>query len=312
MSVRSGADAQPFGQADLRQLRWLVHLPRTLCGRNDMQIIGTGSVTYLLLSGISVHRNISVNENVELQPADTSHLDFNTAISTCSHPDDIAVVAAFIPRISAQFRITAPSSKELAIAAWNSSWDALLLSAIFHTEIGFNLQSDTPANEISSASHLCATNHHMHGLFNHQPYNLTEDDLTWVESNFSAAKNLLHDDRFQTSVHCLASYRWHTMPRIQLAVLWAGIEGMFGASSEIRFRISLCIARFLYPHAETERREAFETIKKLYDSRSAAVHGARGKGDMKSAVDRSADILCKLILQCIDNRATPRENELVP
>lgn len=277
-----------------------------------MQIIGTGSVTYLLLSGISVPRNISINENVELQPADTSHLDFNTAISTCSHPDDIAVVAAFIPRTSAQYKITAPTSKELAIAAWNSSWDALLLSAIFHTEIGLNLQSDTPANEIRSGSHLRATNHHMHGLVNDQPYMLTEDDSKWVESNFSAARKFLDDDRFQTSVHCLASYRWHTMPRIQLAVLWAGIEGMFGASSEIRFRVSLYIARFLYPHNEAKRKEVFEAVKRLYDSRSAAVHGAKGKGDMKSAVDRSADILCKLILQCINNKATPRESELVP
>lgn len=277
-----------------------------------MQIIGTDRITYLLLSGISVPRNISINENVELQPADTSHLDFNTAISTCSHPDDIAVIAAFIPRISAQFKVIARNPKELAIAAWNSSWDALLLSAIFHTEIGFNLQSNTPANEISRDSHLHATNYHMHGLVNHQPYMLTEDDSKWVESNFSGAKNLLDDHRFETSVHCLASYRWHSMPRVQLAVLWAGIEGMFGASSEIRFRISVYIARFLYPHNEIERKKIFEAVKKLYDSRSTAVHGAKVKGDMKSVVDQSADILCKLILQCINNRAMPREAELAP
>ena len=67
------------------------------------------------------------------------------AISTCSLLDDIAVVAAFIPRITSQFRIVAPTPKELAVHAWDSSWDALLLSALCHTEIGFNLQSDVPA-----------------------------------------------------------------------------------------------------------------------------------------------------------------------
>lgn len=277
-----------------------------------MQIFGTGSVTYLLLNGISIPRNVTISEHVELQPADTSHLDLNTAISTCSHPDDIAVVAAFIPRTSAQFKVTAPTSKELVITAWNSLWDALLLSAIFHTELGFNLQSDTSANEISHVSRLRATNYRMHGFVNSQPYMLTEDDIKWVESHFSAARKLLDDDRFKTSVHCLVSYRWHTLPRVQLAVLWAGIEGMFGASSEIRFRISLYIARFLHPNDKTERKIAFEAVKKLYDSRSAAVHGAKIKGDIKSMVDQSAGILRELIVQCINNRAIPREIDLVP
>lgn len=76
-----------------------------------MQIVGTGNKTYILLSGIEVAEDISLTENVKIIPADTSHLDFSAAMSTCSQPDDIAVVAAFIPRITAQFEITAPTSK---------------------------------------------------------------------------------------------------------------------------------------------------------------------------------------------------------
>lgn len=59
-----------------------------------MQIIGKGDETYILLSRIVVSENIRLSDYVELQPADTSNLDFSTAISTCSRPDDIAVVAA--------------------------------------------------------------------------------------------------------------------------------------------------------------------------------------------------------------------------
>ena len=187
-----------------------------------------------------------------------------------------------------------------------------MLSAIFHTEVGFNLQSDVPANEICAGSELRATNFHMHGMIGRTPYVLTEEDSKWIESHFAIAKNLLEEERFQTSVHCLASYRWHTMPRIRLAVLWAGIEGMFGASSEIRFRISVYIARFLYPQDEIKRREIFEMVKKLYDSRSAAVHGGKVKGDIKKSVEKSAELLCQLILRCIEQGSMPRENDLVP
>jgi len=66
---------------------------------------------------------------------------------------------------------------------------------------------------------------------------------------------------------------------------------MFGASSEIRFRISLYIANFLHQDDHDKRKFVFEAVKKLYNSRSAAVHGSKGKGDIDVAVEESANIL---------------------
>lgn len=277
-----------------------------------MQVIGTGNVTYVLLSGITVPRCVRLSDSVQLQPADTSHLDLQTTLSACTQPDDIAVAAAFIPRITAQFEITASTPKELAVVAWNSSWDVLLLSAFFRTEIGFNLQSNTTANAISADSTLSATNLQMRGLTNSAPYQLTDDDLNWIASNFANARELLEKDQFQTAVHCLATFRWHSMARVQLAILWAGIEGMFGASTEIRFRISLYIARFLHPDDADKRQTVFDAVKRLYNSRSAAVHGSKIKGDATNTVNESADILCKLLRRCTDLKSMPDENELVP
>jgi hypothetical protein len=97
-----------------------------------------------------------------------------------------------------------------------------------------------------------------------------------------------------------------------LAVLWAGIEGMFGASTEIRFRISLYIARFLHSEDPERRREVFDAVKKLYNSRSAAVHGSKIKGDCSSAVADSQAILCQLARRCAERRSLPDEKELVP
>ena len=274
--------------------------------------MGTGNKTYILLSGIEVPTDIPLTENVKLLSADTSHLDFNTAVATCSRTDDIAVVAAFIPRITAQFEIMASTPEELAIHAWNSSWDALLLSAIFNTEISFNLQSDTEASSISDQTNLRATNLHFQGLTQASPHKLNEDDITWILTHFNEATLLLDSEKFQTAVHCLASYRWHSMPRIMMAVLWAGIEGMFGASTEIRFRISLYIACFLHPNDTDARKHKFELVKKLYNSRSSAVHGSKVKGDLAQSVEISAELLKDIIRQSIINRALPNEEDLVP
>jgi hypothetical protein len=277
-----------------------------------MQIVATDNATFILLSGISVTSNLRLSNHVELQPADTSHLDLQTALSTCSDPDDIAVVAAFIPRTAAQFRIDAATPKELAIVAWNASWDALLLGALLNTEIGFNLQSDAPANMIAADSHLRATNLYMHGITNDSPHLLTADEAAWLVAHFASARCLLDDDRFQTAVHCLATYRWHSMPRIRLAILWAGIEGLFGASSEIRFRISLYIARYLHPEDDSSRRTLFDSVQKLYNVRSAAVHGSKIKGDSDRSVAESADILCNLLRRCATVGSMPDISDLAP
>jgi hypothetical protein len=277
-----------------------------------MQIAGVGNETYMLLSGITVSESLALSDTVQLQPADTSHLDLETTLSACTHPDDIAVAAAFIPRISAQLKIEASTPKDVATIAWNSSWDVLLLSALFQTEISFNLQSDVAANSIASDSTLRATNLHMRGLTNDSPYQITTDDSGWLADHFANARNLLDNDHFQTAIHCLATYRWHSMARVQMAILWAGIEGLFGASSEIRFRISLYISRFLHPDNEEQKRSVFDAVKKLYTSRSAAVHGSKIKGDTSSAISDSADVLCQLLRRCAEQHSLPIEDKLVP
>jgi len=277
-----------------------------------MKISGTGNVTFILLNGIEVPSCITLSNYVELQTADTSHLNLETTLSACTHPDDIAVAAAFIPRITAQFKVTAPTAKELAVAAWNSSWDAILLGALFCTEVGFNLQSDVTANAIAADSKLRATNLHMHGITNSPPHLITPEESLWIAENFANAQKLLKNERFQTAAHCLATYRWHSMPRVQMAILWAGIEGIFGATTEIRFRISLYIARFLYPGDANKRQELFDSVKKLYDYRSAAVHGSKMKDKTSTAVDKSAGILCELLRRCTETNAMPDESKLAP
>lgn len=277
-----------------------------------MQIATEINETFILLNGISVHTEIRLSEGILLQPADTSHLDFNSALLACSKPDDIAVVAAFIPRVGSQFRICTDSPRETSVIAWNSSWDALLLSAIFQTEIGFNLQSDRPACDITEKSTLRAIHRHMSGFNDAPPYILTNDDANWIAEYYTSAHNLLENDSFQTAVQCLSTHHWHPNPRIKLAMIWAGIEGIFGASSEVRFRISVYMARFLYPDDEAKKKDVFGMVKNLYNVRSKAVHGGKLKDDVSSAADESANLLNKLLIKCIETGSLPREADLAP
>ena len=72
------------------------------------------------------------------------------------------------------------------------------------------------------------------------------------------------------------------------------------------------IAGFLYPHEKDARQAVFQAVKKLYNTRSQAVHGTKMKGDITTAVDESADILRKLLVRCVEIKSMPNENDLIP
>jgi len=277
-----------------------------------MRVTVNSTSLYILLNGIKASDTVCLGEGVEILAADMSHLDFNMAISASNNSWDMSVILAFVPLITAQFRITGQDLEETAATAWSSGWDAHLLSAIFHTEVGFNLQSDCEASAVSSTSTLRAIHHHYDGAIPRKPYEISAEDAEWLEANFIDARDLLEQDAFQTAVHCLASYRRHKLPRIQMAVLWAGIEGLFMVSTEVRFRISLYIARYLCPVDEEKRGQVFDDVKRLYNVRSAAVHGSKLKEQTRDAVQESAVILQSLIRKCIEENSLPDTNTLAP
>jgi hypothetical protein len=141
---------------------------------------------------------------------------------------------------------------------------------------------------------------------------VTDDEAMWIESNIGRSRSLLSLPHFQNAVHCLATYRWHSLLRVQLAVLWAGIEGLFGVESEIVFRLSLYAARFLEPESAERRSMVFAEVKRLYKQRSAAVHGSNMKGDLDAGVAASVQLLLRLLRQCVASNGLPRTETLAP
>src|ERR1041384_3053800 len=277
-----------------------------------MAVIGKGTETYLLLTGIQTDTPVKLGANTELLPA-TCHLGYDEFAGMMKHSYiDFAVGLLVIPSVRSQLHITADNAKELAVRAWNAQWDCLLLSAIFDQIVLWNVQSDIPAEKIDQSTSLNITNYRLTGFHALSEHQLTASDKEWLERYFETARNLLSNPAFQTAAHSLASFRWHSHPRSRLALIWSGIEALFGLDSESVFRRRLYIARFLAPDDQAKRSHLFTKVKQLYKQRSKAVHGANVKGDIQSAVKESSDLLGRLIRRCAELNQLPDTDSLVP
>lgn len=143
------------------------------------------------------------------------------------------------------------------------------------------------------------------------PYQLNDNDEKWINAYYSTAYKLLDKDPYMTAVHAMASYKWHSMPRVQLSVLWSGIEALFEVSTEISFRISLYIVNFLAGSDAAGARELFSKTRKRYSSRSASVHGGKIKGNIDDLVSESAILLNRIIRRCAELGTLPDTEDLV-
>jgi hypothetical protein len=275
-------------------------------------MIGKGTETYLLLTGIQTDTPVRLRANTDLLPA-TCHLGYDEFASMMKHSYiDFAVGLLVIPSVRSQLYITADNAEELAVRAWNAQWDCLLLSALFDKTVLWNVQAEIPAEKIDASSSLNITNYHLAGFHALSEHQLTTADKEWLERHFATARNLLSNLAFETATHSLATFRWHSVPRSQLALIWSGIEALFGIDSEIVFRVSLYIARFLEPDDQVKRSQLFAKVKQLYKQRSKAVHGAKIKGDIQTAVKESSDLLGRLIRRCAELNQLPDTDSLVP
>ncbi len=275
-----------------------------------MQIYASHSPTYLYVNGLSVPREIVLREGVSLLPACATFSP--ESIRTLDMDMSFGVAVIFLSRITSQIKIVGELGEQFAIRVWNAGWDVMLVGAFFQREAVCNFECPDPAEKLGETSALKITNMHFRGLASGPPAPLSESDVVWVEKHFEGGSKLMSDSRYSSAIHALSSYRWHSVPRAQIAVLWAGIEGLFEIDGELVFRISLYISRFLEPNDEIKRRELFHSVKRLYSSRSKAVHGATLKGSARDVVTESAQLLCRLIRCCAEAQSLPDVTKLAP
>lgn len=276
---------------------------------NGLEILGTDTETYLCINGLLINETVSLGENKTLIPL-SGKIPFNIVSKLLNNDVDFSVAVLCAGNLLSQLHIVGENSEKLAIAAWNAQWDILLLSAIFNCSCSMTLQCSDPIDNVTEKSILSVTNYFLQGLFD-QPYTLTADDKNWIENYFARAQELIWDEAFMTAVHSMATYRWNPHPRVQLSILWAGIESIFKINSELNFRISLYISKFLSDKDPTDGKKIFQEIKSLYKARSSAVHGDTIKGNASLLVKSSASILNRLIRKCVETGGLPEVDSLI-
>ncbi len=94
-----------------------------------------------------------------------------------------------------------------------------------------------------------------------------------------------------------------------IAVIWSGIESLFNVNTEVSFRISLYIANFLGEN-EAQAQQIFKQVRKIYSSRSSAVHGNKTKDNLESAVEESANLLTRILRRCAELNKLPDVDNL--
>ena len=126
---------------------------------------------------------------------------------------------------------------------------------------------------------------------------MNEEDAAWVRSHFDAVDRLAAEsEAFRFALEAVIDWRFAIDARAIIARLWSGIEAIFGINSELVFRVSLISARLLADNL-ADRRAKFETVKKLYDLRSKAVHGSAMSPDkLKIAINESFRLLRDLLV----------------
>ena len=275
-----------------------------------MEIAGHGTETYLYINGISTPKEILLHDNIILAPVFVP-FQYEKVSDLLKNEVDLAIATVSGRTIASQIRVFAADEEELVCTAWKTAWDCILLGAVFHCEVMGNIQCDKPVEQLPEATYINITNYAFRAMLS-APYGLTENDLKWIESYYPTAFKLLDKAPFMTAVHAMASYRWHVAPRVQLAILWSGIEALFNnENSDVSFRISLFIANFMAGENATEAKGLFVKVRKLYSSRSSAVHGSKIKGDMDELVSESAALLNRIIRRCAELGALPDTKNLV-
>lgn len=141
------------------------------------------------------------------------------------------------------------------------------------------------------------------------PVAVTADDLRWVSATLLSFIHLRSTPHFQLAVEALATHHHQTSERMMVAILWSGIEALFGIQSELRFRLAALVAATLEPRGAT-RTELYHRVTKLYDVRSVAVHGGKvSNARLRVHAIEVRSLLSRLLCSFVDTRNLPSREE---
>jgi len=130
---------------------------------------------------------------------------------------------------------------------------------------------------------------------------VSAQDVAWIAKSFGTFNRLAAEsDAFRLALEAAIDWRYTKEERIAIGRIWAGIEALFGISSELVYRISSLCASLLEQRG-AGRKARFQAVKRLYGLRSKAVHGEKLNQDqLVAAMSDSYTLLRELLVLSIE------------
>ncbi len=230
-------------------------------------------------------------------------------------PGEIELAAAIsdFRRYGSLARYAPVVQLELAVDWTDSDEATLAIGAIITTAIRIRTLAEflVPAATDYSWSNLCGLKNRECSVWMLEDYptfrpleparSLTAADADWIGRNTSQIAILgSKEEAFRLASESLCFHQHLSNLRMMVAMLWSGIEAVFGFTSELRFRLASVIAAVLESPGE-RRRELYREIKRLYDFRSKLVHGGTADEEaVKNHVIQVRRILSRLLCIVIE------------
>lgn len=124
---------------------------------------------------------------------------------------------------------------------------------------------------------------------------LSLDDFEQCVRDFSVFPRLMEDRPFRLAVDTITSHQQLLDKRMMMAAMWAAIEAILNVDHELRFRIA-ALSACLLEQRGTSRYECFKRLLRLYDKRSAIVHGGEIPDlELREYVLQTQELLRRLI-----------------
>lgn len=146
-------------------------------------------------------------------------------------------------------------------------------------------------------------------LFRYRPVSTKSLEALRTNKLYFSSANY-YDDPFDTFLHIdIEAIRKEYLSAFQTPesteAVVDGVKSLLGNS----FRISLYIANFLGEN-EAQAQQIFKQVRKIYSSRSSAVHGNKTKDNLESAVEESANLLTRILRRCAELNKLPDVDNL--
>ncbi|MGF1583048.1 MAG: hypothetical protein ACFCD0_27325 [Gemmataceae bacterium] len=165
----------------------------------------------------------------------------------------------------------------------------------------------------STPPNQCRAYHFERGLSHKlavEPHLVLPEDMDWLRNNLGTIVELTEHEGFQTAVEALCTYMLAANDRMKAAQLWAGVEALFGRRlGEVGYRLRIMTA-LLVEENGLERRKHFKRFKKLYNTRSNAVHGGKLKTEeLMSHLGEVRDLLARLLSKVVAIGKVPNDDD---